>query len=193
MDSKQVVKLFESERPALAMMEHPNIASVLDVGTTDTGLPYFVMELVEGVPITQYGDSRRPLLQLHGDTEKSKFKGNPGSHRGWMLVRPSSYRVSEISSHENHPKALDRTSDMYSWYPYTDCDAPWIVGQTNGESPSWTGGARVLLAKPAIGGTRIRTNDQQQALFTESIRLMDVHSDRSVHAGADRNGLLGLL
>src|SRR6201999_4079465 len=50
MDTKQVVARFEAERQALAMMDHPNIARVLDAGTTDTGRPYFVMELVRGVP-----------------------------------------------------------------------------------------------------------------------------------------------
>ena len=59
MDSAQVVARFEAERQALAMMDHPNIARVLDVGTTDTGRPYFVMELVKGVPITEYCDANR--------------------------------------------------------------------------------------------------------------------------------------
>src|SRR6516165_10312351 len=56
MDSKQVLARFEAERQALALMDHPNIAKVHDGGTTDTGRPYFVMELVKGVPITKYCD-----------------------------------------------------------------------------------------------------------------------------------------
>ena len=56
MDSAQVVARFEAERQALALMDHPNIARVLDVGSTDSGRPYFVMELVKGVPITEYCD-----------------------------------------------------------------------------------------------------------------------------------------
>ena len=56
MDTKQVVARFEAERQALAMMDHPNIAKVLDAGTTDTGRPYFVMELVRGIRITDYCD-----------------------------------------------------------------------------------------------------------------------------------------
>ncbi|MCI0741111.1 MAG: protein kinase [Gemmataceae bacterium] len=56
LDSKQVIARFEAERQALALMEHPNIARVLDAGTTDTGRPYFVMDLVKGVPITKYCD-----------------------------------------------------------------------------------------------------------------------------------------
>jgi eukaryotic-like serine/threonine-protein kinase len=56
MDSKQVVARFEAERQALALMDHPNIARVLDGGTTEAGRPYFVMDLVKGVPITRYCD-----------------------------------------------------------------------------------------------------------------------------------------
>jgi WD40 repeat protein/serine/threonine protein kinase len=56
MDSKQVIARFEAERQALALMDHPNIARVLDGGTTDAGRPYFVMDLVKGVPITKYCD-----------------------------------------------------------------------------------------------------------------------------------------
>jgi len=54
MDTKQVIARFEAERQALAMMEHPNIARVLDVGETSEGRPYIVMELVKGMPITSY-------------------------------------------------------------------------------------------------------------------------------------------
>src|SRR5262249_55590005 len=53
MDTGQVLARFEAERQALAMMDHPNIAKVFDGGTTDNGRPYFVMELVKGVPITR--------------------------------------------------------------------------------------------------------------------------------------------
>ncbi len=56
MDTKQVIARFEAERQALALMEHPNIAKVLDAGATDTGRPYFVMELVRGIPLTKYCD-----------------------------------------------------------------------------------------------------------------------------------------
>ena len=58
MDTQQVIARFEAERQALAMMDHPNIAKVLDAGATDSGRPYFVMELVNGISITQYCDER---------------------------------------------------------------------------------------------------------------------------------------
>src|SRR5262249_4077104 len=67
MDSKQVLARFEAERQALALMDHPNIAKVLDAGSTEAhgqpsagvGRPYFVMELVKGVPITKFCDQHR--------------------------------------------------------------------------------------------------------------------------------------
>jgi eukaryotic-like serine/threonine-protein kinase len=62
MDTGQVIARFEAERQALALMDHQNIAKVLDAGATDTGRPYFVMELVKGVSITEYCD--RNLLTL---------------------------------------------------------------------------------------------------------------------------------
>ncbi|HKQ50396.1 MAG TPA: serine/threonine-protein kinase [Phycisphaerae bacterium] len=69
MDTKQVIARFEAERQALAIMDHPNIAKVFDAGATETGRPYFVMELVKGVPITQYCDAQnlapRDRLELY--------------------------------------------------------------------------------------------------------------------------------
>src|SRR6185436_18462865 len=68
MDTKQVVARFEAERQALALMDHPNIAKVMEAGATDTGRPYFVMELVRGIKITHYCDennlSTRERLDL---------------------------------------------------------------------------------------------------------------------------------
>jgi serine/threonine protein kinase/tetratricopeptide (TPR) repeat protein len=63
MDSGAVLARFEAERQALALMDHPHIAKVLDGGTTDNGHPYFVMELVKGLPLTEYCDDRRLSVQ----------------------------------------------------------------------------------------------------------------------------------
>jgi serine/threonine protein kinase len=59
MDTKSVIARFEAERQALAMMDHPNIAKVLDAGATETGRPFFVMELVRGIKITDYCDQNK--------------------------------------------------------------------------------------------------------------------------------------
>ena len=63
MDTRQVIARFEAERQALAMMDHPNIAKVFDAGATEAGRPYFVMDLVRGVPITDYCDARRLTIR----------------------------------------------------------------------------------------------------------------------------------
>ena len=83
MDSKQVLGRFETERRALGMMDHPNIARVYDAGMTPTGRPFFVMELVKGVPITEYCDdaklSTRERLELFCDVchavQHAHYKG----------------------------------------------------------------------------------------------------------------------
>lgn len=68
MDTKEVIARFVAERQALALMDHPNIARVFDAGETDQGRPYFVMELVKGVPLTEFCDenqlSNRDRLEL---------------------------------------------------------------------------------------------------------------------------------
>jgi len=56
MDTKNFIARFEAERQALAMMDHPNIAKILDAGATQSGRPYFVMDYVRGVPVTEYCD-----------------------------------------------------------------------------------------------------------------------------------------
>jgi eukaryotic-like serine/threonine-protein kinase len=59
MDTRDVIARFEAERQALALMDHPNIARVLDAGATESGRPYFVMELVRGIPIIEYCDQQQ--------------------------------------------------------------------------------------------------------------------------------------
>src|SRR5205823_306932 len=57
--SKAILSRFEAERQAIALMDHPHIAKLLDAGTTETGSPYFVMELVKGVPLTEFCDAHK--------------------------------------------------------------------------------------------------------------------------------------
>ena len=63
MDTREIVARFEAERQALAMMDHSNIAKIFDGGTTESGHPYFVMELVKGIPITEYGDKASLVIE----------------------------------------------------------------------------------------------------------------------------------
>ena len=63
MDSKQVIARFEAERQALALLDHPNVAHVFNAGTTETGRPYFVMEYVKGIPITEHCDRHKLTVE----------------------------------------------------------------------------------------------------------------------------------
>jgi serine/threonine protein kinase/tetratricopeptide (TPR) repeat protein len=98
MDSRQVVARFEAERQALAMMDHPHIAKVLDAGTTESGLPFFVMELVRGIPVTDYCDQLKmptvQRLELFRDTcDAIQHAHNKGIiHRD---IKPSNVLVTE--------------------------------------------------------------------------------------------------
>jgi len=109
MDTQQVVARFEAERQALAMMDHPNIARVLDGGATKTGRPYFVMELVKGVPITEYandhrlslGDRLRLFVDVCGAIEHAHQKGI--IHRD---IKPSNVMVT-VREQVATPKVID--------------------------------------------------------------------------------------
>ena len=75
MDTAQVLSRFDNERQALAMMDHPNIAQIFDAGATPRGRPYFVMEYIEGAPITQY--LRSPAVD-HQRAAGTLPRGLPG-------------------------------------------------------------------------------------------------------------------
>ncbi len=85
MDTRQVVARFEAERQALALMDHPNIARVLDAGATSAGRPYFAMELVKGIPIQQYCDDAAALAAraagaLHRRVPRGSARAPKGDH-----------------------------------------------------------------------------------------------------------------
>ena len=109
MDTKQVIARFEAERQALAMMDHPNISKVLDAGATDNGRPFFVMELVRGVRITEFCDQQnldtKERLKLFMDVcsaiQHAHQKGV--IHRD---IKPSNILVT-MHDHKSVPKIID--------------------------------------------------------------------------------------
>ncbi|MHC4695264.1 MAG: tetratricopeptide repeat protein [Planctomycetota bacterium] len=96
MNTKQVIARFEAERQALAMMEHPNIARVYDAGTTEIGRPYFAMELVRGVPITEFCDANRLTTRQRLDLLVQVCRGVQHAHQKGIIhrdIKPSNILV----------------------------------------------------------------------------------------------------
>ena len=109
MDTKQVIARFEAERQALALMDHPNIAKVLDAGTTDTGRPYFVMELVRGVKITDYCDENRLSARERLDLFVQVCHAIQHAHQKGIIhrdIKPSNILVS-LNDGVRVPKVID--------------------------------------------------------------------------------------
>jgi serine/threonine protein kinase len=109
MDTRQVIARFEAERQALAMMDHPHIAKVLDAGTTDTGRPYFVMELVKGVPITRYCDEKQLSLRERLELFIPVCQAVQHAHQKGIIhrdLKPSNVLVAEYDGRPV-PKVID--------------------------------------------------------------------------------------
>src|SRR6266550_5135418 len=96
MDTKQFVARFEAERQALALMDHPNIAKVLEAGATDTGRPYFVMELVGGIKITDYCDQHQLTTRQRLDLFIQVCRAIQHAHQKGVIhrdIKPSNVLV----------------------------------------------------------------------------------------------------
>src|SRR5687768_12648878 len=109
MDTKSVIARFEAERQALAMMDHPNIAKVLDAGSTDTGRPYFVMELVRGVRITAYCDENNLSTRERLDLFIKVCQAIQHAHQKGVIhrdIKPSNILVT-INDDVPVPKVID--------------------------------------------------------------------------------------
>ncbi len=109
MDSRQVLARFEAERQALAMMDHQNIARVLDGGATEAGRPYFVMELVHGVPITQYCDLNRLTLRERLELFLPVCQAIQHAHQKGIIhrdIKPSNILVT-LYDGQPVPKVID--------------------------------------------------------------------------------------
>ncbi|MGO9921798.1 MAG: tetratricopeptide repeat protein [Isosphaeraceae bacterium] len=109
MDSRAVPARFDAERQALALMDHPNIARVYDGGTTAAGQPFFVMELVEGKPITEYCDQRRLSVRARLELFVSVCQAVQHAHQKGIIhrdLKPSNVMVSEVDGRPT-PKVID--------------------------------------------------------------------------------------
>jgi eukaryotic-like serine/threonine-protein kinase len=109
MDTTSVIGRFESERQALALMSHPNIAGVYDAGATEQGRPYFAMEYVRGVPITEYCDTHRLTIRERVDLFVQVCHGVQHAHQKGIIhrdIKPSNVLVA-IEGDRPIPKIID--------------------------------------------------------------------------------------
>jgi serine/threonine protein kinase len=109
MDSGQVIARFEAEKQALAMMDHPNIARVLDAGATEQGRPYFVMELVDGDPITRYCDEHHLSLRQRLELFVPVCQAIQHAHQKGIIhrdIKPSNVLIT-VQDGKPVPKVID--------------------------------------------------------------------------------------
>ena len=109
MDTREVIARFESERQALAIMDHPNIARIFDAGTTSTGRPYFVMEKVDGTPINRYCDSLRLTIRQRIELFIPVCQAIQHAHQKGVIhrdLKPSNVLVA-LDETEATPKVID--------------------------------------------------------------------------------------
>ena len=109
MDTKQVIARFEAERQALALLEHPNIAHVFNAGTTEAGRPYFVMEYVKGVPITEHCDRHKLTIEERLNLILSVCEAVQHAHHKGIIhrdIKPSNVQIS-IEGEQAVPKVID--------------------------------------------------------------------------------------
>jgi serine/threonine protein kinase len=150
MDTKQVIARFEAERQALALMDHPNIAHVLEAGTTESGRPYFVMELVRGIPITDYCDREKLAIPQRLELFVLVCQAVQHAHQKGIIhrdLKPSNVMVTMIDG-AAVPKVIDFGVAKAMGQQLTErtvftgfaqlIGTPLYMSPEQAESPAWT-------------------------------------------------------
>jgi serine/threonine protein kinase/tetratricopeptide (TPR) repeat protein len=216
MDSQQILQRFEAERQALALMNHPNIATVLDAGTSEAGLPYFVMELVKGVPITKYCDDRKASVLERLRLFVAVCHAIQHAHQKGVLhrdIKPANVLVSTEEA-EPVPKVIDFGVAKALHKRLTERPMFTEVGQLVGtleymspeqaDQGTWDIDTRadvyalgVLLYVLLVGGTPLDADTLRSAPLSETLRRIrevdpEQPSARLTRSGASLGGLSGL-
>src|ERR1700678_3390868 len=134
MDTREVVARFESERQALALMDHPAIAKVFDAGATPEGRPYFVMEYVAGLPINDYCDQHRLTMRQRMELFIQVCEGVQHAHQKAIIhrdLKPSNILVSDVDG-KPMPRIIDFGLAKATSQRLTDCSIFTRVGAVLG-------------------------------------------------------------
>lgn len=191
MDTAQVLARFSNERQALAMMDHPNIAQIYDAGATAQGRPYFVMEYIEGVPITQYCDSKRMSTKERLALFLAVCRAVQHAHQKGVIhrdLKPSNVLVMEQDS-APVPKVIDfgiaKATDKWAVEKTLLTQFGQIVGTPEYASPeqadTMTGvideasdvySLGVLLYELLVGAVPFDTDTLRHAGLAEMLRII---------------------
>jgi tetratricopeptide (TPR) repeat protein len=191
MDSRQVIARFEAERQALALMDHQNIARVFDAGSTEMGRPFFVMELVKGVPITRYCDEQRLTPRQRLELFVATCQAMQHAHQKGIIhrdVKPSNVLV---APHDGRPviKVIDFGVAKATGQRLTErtlfTEFGAVVGTLEYMSPEQAElnnqdidtrsdiyALGVLLYELLTGTTPLRREHLRQKPFTEMLRMI---------------------
>ncbi len=190
MDSRGVLARFDAERQALALMDHPNIARIYDGGLTPAGQPFFVMELVQGVPLTEYCDQQRLTVKARLELFVSVCQAVQHAHQKGIIhrdLKPGNVLVTEVDGRPT-PKVIDFGVAKATEVKLTDmslADVGAIVGTPAYMSPEQADPTSmdidtrtdvyalgVMLYELLIGSPPLEAKDFQRGAILEMLRMV---------------------